>query len=210
LVKRAAEGESIQLFTGTGDTFDARVERAAKNHVGGTIISRTRHSRPLQLTLCAALIKGERFDWLVEKAVELGVSAIQPLITSRGTVKPHAGSTKVERWERIALAACKQSMNPFLPAIAIPRGFSELLADTTGCRVILRADAHSTLRQAVAGRGGEPVSVWIGPEGGFSSDEYDAARAAGCAEASLGLLTLRTETACVAALAVVRDLLHTR
>ena len=140
----------------------------------------------LDLSLYQAVPKGGRMDLVVEKATEVGATRIVPLVTERGIVLPRGG--KVERWRRVAEAAARQSLRLRVPEVAEPVHFS----------------------QAVRGVGGDgdPVSLFIGPEGGWSEDELRDAEEAGLAMAQLGPYRLRSETAGMVAVARARAALE--
>ena len=157
------------------------------------------------VTLCPALLKGERFDWLVQKATELGVAAIQPIVTARtirkiGSDDRHAR----ERWQRIATAAAEQSGRSRVPAIRGPVPLGELVhAVTVSLLVAHETVAARTLTEAISAAS-DRVAVAIGPEGGFTDDEVARLTAdAGAVPVSLGPRVLRAETAAITAVTVV-------
>jgi 16S rRNA (uracil1498-N3)-methyltransferase len=162
----------------------------------------------LDLTLFAALIKFDRFEWIVEKATELGVSRIVPVVAARtdfGLDK--AAPKRLERWNRIALEAAKQCHRVGPPEIIEPVSFSHAVSTVGGFRVFLDEDCQQpllgTLPSETSRNQGDTVSLLVGPEGGWTDAERKAAVAASFAPASLGPLVLRAETAVVAAIAVL-------
>jgi 16S rRNA (uracil1498-N3)-methyltransferase len=199
-VMRARQGDHVRVVDGKGTAYDAVVDRIAQHAAVCSIFA----SHPLQyepsriLTLAVGILKNSsRFDYLVEKGVELGVRTIVPLLTERSVPK----SARVTRWQKIAFAAMKQCGRCILPVISAATPFDDFILsvspDTEKLIPHERADAGA-LR--VIGRN---VSVCIGPEGGFSDGEIDRATAAGFRPVSLGPRRLRTETAAVVAAAIV-------
>ncbi len=151
----------------------------------------------IRLTLYLALVKGERFDWAVEKATELGVSSLVPLITSRTEVR-HPGEERRVRWQRLAVAAAAQSGRVRIPRIEPPLDFARALEEAADFeQAFLLAPGGTPLEGPWAAR----VALLIGPEGGFSGEEVVQARASGLVLAGLGPRILRVETAALAALA---------
>jgi 16S rRNA (uracil1498-N3)-methyltransferase len=200
-VMRAQVGETVRLFDGSGCEFEAQIEAVGKSKVDLFVTVRRELDRepPLQLTLAVALPKGDRQQWLVEKAVELGVARIVPLVTERGVARPVASA--LVRLRRFVIEASKQCGRNKLLEIAEPLGWRELIAKNDG---VLRLVAHpggKPLREiSPSPTGGSVKSIVaaIGSEGGFSDTEIQAATAAGWTTADLGPRILRVETACVA------------
>jgi len=207
-VMRREEGQRVVLFDGSGRDFIARIAARSRSTVELEILSSQPIDRelPCQLTLGIALPKGDRQRWLVEKATELGVSQIVPLCTDRSVAQPTPSALR--RLERTVIETSKQCGRSRLLEIAPPRQWPEFVAAADRCA--RRLIAHPT---AVPCDGsspelklpppGEQVVLAVGPEGGFSDDEFQAATAAGWETASLGARTLRTETAALALIAAV-------
>jgi 16S rRNA (uracil1498-N3)-methyltransferase len=158
---------------------------------------------PARVTLCAALIKFDRFEWIVEKATELGVERILPVETTRSEKGLFEASRKrSERWQRIARESSQQSRRARLPEVLPAARFDAALATEAGRRLFLdEAEAPPLLR--VAAPPFEDVALLLGPEGGWTERERELALAAGWRPASLGPQILRAETAAIAALAIV-------
>ena len=161
---------------------------------------------PVSITLVAALFKFDRFEWMVEKATELGVERIQPVEatrTDKGLLE--ASHKRIERWRRIAREASQQSRRVRMPEIAEARPLARALVDSSGARYFLdEADAPPLLTVLDRSQPAPAqVSLAIGPEGGWTEDERQLARKAGWLPAGLGAGILRAETAAVAALAVI-------
>ena len=161
---------------------------------------------PVRMILCAALIKFDHFEWMIEKATELGVVEIVPVVTVRGERGlDKAAHKRLERWHRIGMEASQQSRRAHLPEISGPTAWTDVLDTTANYRFALDeigtrplSLAFPALRCAT-----DSVALLIGPEGGWTDEERAGFTAAGWAAASLGPSILRAETAALAALAVV-------
>ena len=149
----------------------------------------------LHLTLAQAVPKGARFDWLVEKATEIGVSVIIPLITETSEIDP--GQGKVERWRRLSLSAMKQCCRSVWPQVGEPMLFEDLLPEVNQYEVcwIAHEGGREFGKEDETQRSINKALVMIGPEGGFSQREIEMASAAGCRILSLGPRRLRSDTA---------------
>ena len=207
-VLRLGQGDALAVFDGNGGEYAARIEEFRKGAVIVAVGERSAAAREsaLSLTLAQGVSRGERMDWVVQKATELGVSRIVPVLTERTVVKLDARQSerKVQHWQGIAVAACEQSGRDRIPAIEIPLTLAELLRETgdRATRVLLSPAAR--LRVADLARPGGGVVVLIGPEGGLAEAEQQAALAAGFVGVRLGPRVLRTETAAVAALTLLQ------
>jgi 16S rRNA (uracil1498-N3)-methyltransferase len=157
----------------------------------------------LDLSLYQAVPKGGRMDLVVEKATEVGATRIVPLVTERGIVLPRSG--KVERWRRVAEAAARQSLRLRVPEVAELVHFSQAVRRVGGDGVLLHNAPDLEPLEAVIR---DPVSLFIGPEGGWSEDELRDAEEAGLAMAQLGPYRLRSETAGMVAVARARAALE--
>ncbi len=160
-------------------------------------------SPPVLVTLCAALIKFDRFEWIVEKATEMGVGRIQPIETMRVEKGLFDASRKrAERWERIARESSQQSRRARLPEILPAIRFDAALATAAAIRIFLDEETAPPLLGVLPGTF-ETAALLLGPEGGWTDREREQAIAAGWTAASLGSQILRAETAALAALAIV-------
>ncbi len=212
-VLRLRAGDEVALFDGEGRGFAGRIAGLSGSEatiVLGAEEPRERES-PLDLALLPALSKGEKFDWVVQKATELGVREIQPLLTDRGDVRPAGdrGARKAERWRRIALEACKQSGRTRLPRIHEPRDLASALVlppGTLGVALDPEGPGEETpgLEARLGGAGG--VRLAVGPEGGWSPAERDLLRERGFLLLGLGPRVLRTETAAIVSTALFQFL----
>ncbi len=197
-VRRARPGEPVELLNGSGAVGHCR----AGDGRGSELELESVNVVPppaLRVHLLVALPKGRTFPALLQKAVELGVSEITPLVTEHAEAVPDKAGAKLERWESILVEALKQSGNPWLPVLAPPLPLATALArGPAGLRLCaaLQPDAVPlwSFLQSLPVRPAD-AQVFVGPEGDFSPAEYARMRAAGCHFVSLGPLVLRVETA---------------
>ncbi len=205
-VMRAKPGQRVTLFDGSGAEFEARLEAVGRSSVELAIMDRVEVDRELarRITLAVALPKGDRQRWLVEKATELGVSRLVPLITSRGVAQPV--ETAVARLRRAVIEASKQCGRNRLMEISQPVAFAEFVrweADGAVRWIAQPGDARGGALPARRDSQEEPenegkIVVAIGPEGGFTEEEVRLAIDAGFASVDLGPRILRVETAAIA------------
>jgi len=211
-VMRATPGAQVVLFDGSGAEFTARIERIGRAEVELAILSRRVIDRELAIdvTLGVTLPKGERQKWLVEKAVELGVKRIVPLVTARSVAKP--GRQAAARLRRTVVEASKQCGRNRLLEIAEPLLWTEFVAATGGfgCRLLAHpnppepdADAAPATDPLVEVAESAELVLAAGPEGGFTSEEVATAIDAGWRVIDLGPRMLRTETAAIVLTAMV-------
>ena len=212
-VLRVKPGEALVVFDGAGAEYAATVVRAGKRGVTVSVSERRAVSResPLAVTLAQAVSSGERMDYTIQKAVELGAAAIQPLATHRSVVRLSAerAGRRAEHWRAVAVAACEQSGRNHVPPVGevlpLDRWLASLPVVTAGeRRLLLSPRAGQRLRDL--GPPPRAVVLLSGPEGGFTAEEEAAAQRAGFQPSSLGPRVLRTETAAVAALAALQAL----
>lgn len=201
-VLRAKVGTQVVLFDGSGAEFAARVTHIGRSAVELAVLSRCPVDRelPFALTLGVALPKGDRQRWLIEKAVELGVARVVPLISARGVALPTART--VARLRRVVVETSKQCGRNRLMVLAEPATVAGYIAQTgsDGRRFILHPGSPPFSAQDDPR---SPVSLAIGPEGGFTGEELLQATSAGWRPVSLGPRTLRVETAALAMAALV-------
>lgn len=200
-VMRKKAGDDIRIVDGRGNAYDVTLTTLKKKTAVGTIHNTFRnHNEPdINVTLAVGILKNpSRFDFLVEKATELGVKEIIPLTTER-TIPSHA---KTERWQKLALAAMKQSCRSFMPLVHELTELKTLLASVPQYDVafIAHLNDHSAITQTHNVVENKRMLILVGPEGGFSDEEFDHAQTAGCIPLSLGKRRLRTETAAIVAL----------
>lgn len=203
-VLRLREGEALVLFDGTGGEWDALLVGKKKAQLGKH--NAIERESPLSITLVQGVSSGERMDYTVQKAAELGVAAIQPLLTKKGVVRLEGrrAEARVEHWRRVSIAACEQCGRNRIPEIRPLIDFSAYVFQPEGPlpRLLLSAQGKSIRRFEVQGA----ATVAAGPEAGFAAEEQAALERAGFVKASLGPRVLRTETAALAALAALSAL----
>lgn len=206
-VRRYRKGDTLEVIDGCGMAYDAQIETLSGKRVEARITARypERGESPVSLHLVAAVPKGSRFDFVVEKGTEVGVHTFRPVWTERGVARPDAGGTKTARWQRVARAACKQSGRSRLPAIESPAPLVDVaqqLAST--CDRLLVADPETDIGidQAV-GANVRSVALCIGPEGGFGAEERAMLTGLGARSFTWGERILRAETAAVVLSALV-------
>jgi 16S rRNA (uracil1498-N3)-methyltransferase len=202
-VLRLKPGDVVSVFDGAGKEFAAHVVQARREFAELELdeeITTARPESPLQITLAVALLKGEKFDLVVQKATELGVNKIVPLITRYADIKLRDQSDaakRVARWQRIALEAAKQSGRAVVPEVSLPVKFDSLL---DGSCVLFSESGGQALTRIDTGS----VTAIVGSEGGWSEEELEQARAAGAQIVTLGGRILRAETAAITAAALLQ------
>jgi 16S rRNA (uracil1498-N3)-methyltransferase len=207
-VLRMQVGRELILFNGHGGEFTAIIHEISKKYVTVSIAEHTADNResPLGLELAIGISRGERFEWVLQKATELGVTKITPLITERTEVK--TGGDRQEkmqdRWQQILISACEQCQRNLLPALSAPIQISDWLPQVNSdLRFVLH---HRDSKTLPAEQKPQSVTLLIGPEGGLSESEIAQALAKNFNALTLGPRVLRTETAPVAAISLVQYL----
>lgn len=207
-VLRLERGDPLTLFDGHGGEYGAHIEEFRKGAVIVAVGERSaidRESR-LSLTLAQGVSRGERMDWVVQKATELGVTRIVPVLTERTVVKLDSKQSerKLGHWRGIAVAACEQSGRDRVPDIAAPLDLHDFLrgTDSRATRLLLSPTGTQRVDDLQAPEG--KIVVLIGPEGGLAETEQRAALDAGFLPVRLGPRVLRTETAAIAALTLLQ------
>ena len=207
-VLRLRPGEAVTLCDGAGTDYDCTVASVEKE----TVTCRVQGSHPAvteprqQLTLCMALPKGDKMDFIVQKAVELGVHEIIPYVSQNCVSRPDKTEKKVERWRKIALEAAKQCGRGRLPevcAVVMAEQAMTRAAQSETALFFYENERETGLHDVLQHGVGSTVSLVIGPEGGFAPEEAALAAQLGLKSVSLGTRILRCETAPVAALAAV-------
>jgi len=208
-VLRLAEGDVLAVFDGRGLEYPATIERVGKSAVTLRVGEPHEVDResPLRVTLAQGISSGERMDYTVQKAVELGVAAIQPLSTERSVVRlsSERAAKRVAHWQAIAVAACEQCGRNRIPPIAPLQSLLDWLHANRHRKVAIAAPGAASSLRAFVGDA-PPAAIVIGPEGGFTEAERAEAGAAGAVAVSLGPRVLRAETAGPAALAMLAAL----
>lgn len=208
-VLRKKEGEEISFFDGRGGRYRGVLTRVDKKLgiAEGRIVERLRGSyKPFRVRLFQGLPKGSKFDFVIEKATELGADEIFPFLSKKSVVQPDEDSPKKDRWSRLAEAAAKQCDRPDVPTVHAPKKLSTLgkeLAEGTTLYFSLAHGAESIRTALSNGAKNGVLNLVIGPESGFAPEEEKWMSENGGTPVTLGQLILRTETAGLAALTIV-------
>lgn len=206
-VLRLAAGDAVQLFDGSGHEYRGELVEVGKK----TVRVELRETfagmaeSPLQVHLGQGLSRGERMDWAIQKATELGVAEISPLVSERCEVrlKDERADKRLAHWRQVAISACEQCGRSVLPVIHAPITLTDWQRDVEAdLKLVLHPVAEPLASHEKPGS----LAFLIGPEGGLSEAEVEAAKSAGFHAARLGPRVLRTETAPVVALSVAQQL----
>jgi 16S rRNA (uracil1498-N3)-methyltransferase len=209
-VLRLGNGAAVQVFDGSGCEHRAIIKKINRAEIilkiAGAVAVRPESS--LNITLLQGITRNDRMDLILQKAVELGVKAIQPLWTQR--CQTHLKGSRLEKrfkhWQGVIISACEQCGRATIPQLAAARNFSDWMSnqETSGLHLLLQPDSDTGLGRLK--RPDERIYVLIGPEGGLDADEQILAKSAGFIGICLGPRILRTETAAMAALAGMQTL----
>ncbi len=212
-VLRLAPGDPLILFNGDGCDYPAVLESVARRSVSARVTGRevVDNESPLAVHLVQGISRGERMDWVVQKAVELGVGRLSPVLTERSVVRLDADRRRrrLEHWRGVVVAACEQCGRACLPHLDFPQPLMVWLAEgaaETGGAEVLRLFLDPEGAKGLGDFSVPPTSVClvVGPEGGFSAEERSRLQKAGFEGVRMGPRILRTETAAVVALATVQ------
>jgi 16S rRNA (uracil1498-N3)-methyltransferase len=207
-VLRLRPKAALTLFNGRGGEYAASIERVRGSEVTVAVGEHNSIEResPFPLTLAQGVSRGERMDLVVQKATELGVARLVPVLTERSVVRldEEQSDRKSSHWRAIAIAACEQCGRNRLPEVALPAQLREFLrqAAVNSVRLLLSPSATQRIEDVPRPAGG--ATVLIGPEGGLSEEEQGDALAAGFTAVNLGPRVLRTETAAIASLTLLQ------
>ena len=208
-VLRMVQGQNVILFDGRGGEYNAELicvkKGAARAKVGGFVD--TERESPLKIELAIGISRGERMDWIVQKATELGVTVITPLFTERCEVKLNAErlEKKTRHWQQVAVSACEQCQRNTLPVIQPAVSLERYLSTTNeGLKLVLHH--RSSQRLDEMRNQNNHVTLLVGPEGGLSEREISLANSTGFSPLSIGPRVLRTETAPLAAISIIQSL----
>lgn len=210
-VLRMRTGDAVTVFDGRGGEYAAEIATIAKKEVTLRLgaHSPTERESPLAVTLIQGLARGDKMDYIIQKATELGVARIIPVATARGIVQldDERSDRKWQHWRAVAAAACEQCGRNRLPEIAPPCSLEQLWQSHTlpSLRLLLSPHARTGIASALIPRPTE-LAVLIGPEGGLDPEEESRAVAVGFRQTTLGPRVLRTETAGLAVLTAVQSL----
>ncbi|MEO6075580.1 MAG: 16S rRNA (uracil(1498)-N(3))-methyltransferase [Dokdonella sp.] len=211
-VLRMQISQSLTVFNGDGRDHAAEIVRIDKRGVAVRITSAgvdISSESPLRITLAQGIARGEKMDWIVQKATELGVHRIVPVITERTEVKLDAGRAqrRVAHWQAVVISACEQSGRAVVPVVAPPVKLADWcarLGDDT--RLLLSLDPQSTLAPRELDLAGLSATLIVGPEGGLAKNDLALLAQAGFRGMRLGPRILRTETAGIAAITALQTL----
>ncbi|MCI4410129.1 MAG: 16S rRNA (uracil(1498)-N(3))-methyltransferase [Thiotrichales bacterium] len=209
-VLRARDGFSISLFNGAGTLAQARLQLGKKDASVciESVVADTSMESPLHLTLAQGISRGERMDTSLQKATELGITAIQPLFTQYCEVKledQEKVAKRMAHWQQVIISACEQSGRSCVPTLHAPMSLNDWLA-TRPSGLVLHPYVTQRLNTLEADLFAQPQSLLIGPEGGLSEAEVTQATAIGMIAVQLGKRILRTETAGPAVIAALQSL----
>lgn len=214
-VLRLGVGDGVELFDGSGHLYKAVIDTMGKR-IGVRLTAEIKddsRSAGIPVTLLQAVLKAEKMDMVIQKCTELGVFQVQPCHSSRCQGRLQSGSLakKSLRWKRIALAACKQSGRNIAPVIMETVPFADAVAEAAGESegagfklMFWEEESQCSLHQIEGLEAADRITIAIGPEGGFTAEEVALAKNAGWQTVSLGNLTLRAETAALAAVSIVQ------
>ena len=207
-----APGAEIVLFDGSGMEWTVRLDGVARDHAAGRVLSseKGRGEPTVRLTLYQGVMKGNKFDWTLQKGTELGVSAFVPMQCQRSVPQPRSESQpgRVARWGKIVVEAAEQSGRAVIPDVADPVAFKEVCDALENASTLValpwEGESAKSLSAAVSeAPDSKEVALIIGPEGGLDLEEVDYALGRGLAPVSLGRRTLRAETAGIAAVSAL-------
>lgn len=205
-VLRLGDGDRLVLFNGDGCRYPARIISADKKKARVRVDDCDSQSleSPLAIHLGIALSKGDRFDWVLQKATELGVAAITPLQTQRVDVKLNRerAQKKQRHWQQVIVSACEQCGRNRLPALAEPQALSDWLTSVEAEQKWVLSPAHEGGLKP--GQSASSAALLVGPEGGFEDNEIHLALDQGFRALQLGPRILRTETAPLAAISILQ------
>lgn len=212
-VLRLRPGNEVLFFDGSGEDVRVSLDGLTEQRVTGTVVERLPGPResPTRVHLFQSVTKGERFEWLVEKATELGVAAITPLMAARAVVRTPGEGNRLDRWRRIAVEAAEQCGRSAVPRVEPPISFADAIPSAPGIVLLpyegadhLAPNIQAVLQERIDELYAEgAVSVFIGPEGGLEPSEVEHATSAGAQVVTLGDRILRSETAGLVALTLV-------
>jgi 16S rRNA (uracil1498-N3)-methyltransferase len=207
-VLRAQAGDACVLFNGDGHDYDARIVAAGKRDAEVEILAARAigNESPLRLVLLQALARGEKMDWILQKATELGVVAIVPVTSERSEIRldGERADKRIAHWRSVVVSACEQSGRATMPAVAAPASLAQAMAGlpASARRLLLDPQASQGMRKLDLAAGG--IVLAIGPEGGWSARDLAILRGNGFEGLRLGPRVLRTETAGIAAVAALQ------
>lgn len=213
-VLRLKVGDEVYVFNGEGREFQCRIEESRRDSAGLKVLREVDSARPespLQLTLAVALLKGEKFDLVVQKTTELGATRIVPMITKLADIRLRDTSDaakRVSRWQRIALEAAKQSGRAVVPTVDEPAAFDAIARSSAarGAFMFSERDGQPLLEVKETLPAVTALTAFIGSEGGWTDQELELARNSGLPIVTLGGRILRAETAAISVTSLLQHL----
>jgi 16S rRNA (uracil1498-N3)-methyltransferase len=207
-VLRLKRGDTIVLAGGGAKDFVVQLSAVSSNAVAGVITDEQPAPREpsVEVVLYQSLIRANRFDWVLEKATEIGVSRFVPVIATRVQLQLEEGAARAERWRRLIIEAAEQCERGKLPAIDPPVSFEEAVRKAPGLKLMPWEDEREArLGEHLRSLSERPrtVSIFIGPEGGYESSEVELARESGATLVTLGRQVMRAETAAIIACGII-------
>lgn len=208
-VMRVKVDDFLILFNGDGFEYRGRVSDINKKTINIEILSKEKNNNesPININLFQSISSNEKMDMVIQKATELGVNSIQPIFTSRSTVKLSLDRIKKRliHWRQVSISACGQSGRSKIPAIKSPIGFDRFVEgiSTNSLNLLLHPD-NSKESSNLPNKYSGDINIFIGPEGGFSQDEVLLLKKQNCINIQLGSRILRTETAPLAIIAILQ------
>ena len=211
-VRRFSAGDEINIFDGLGNSYKARIDNIDRTTMKGTILSSKTFVLPkIKVSLYTAIPKGERFDWLIEKAGEIGISKIVPVIYLRSVVK-ELSENKIERYKKISISASSQSWRADIMPVDNPVKFNEAAEkvsrekDTLNVLPWESEENKKILSLLNENKYVKNINIFIGPEGGFDKTEIDVALKNNFKTVTLGKNILRVETAAIVASSILTSI----
>jgi 16S rRNA (uracil1498-N3)-methyltransferase len=205
-VLRLRDGDPVTLFNGDGFDYPSRLESAGPSTIARVLMRQPAAGAEagVAITLVQALARGEKMDWIIQKATELGVARIVPVVSQRSEVRldVERAEKRVEHWRKVAIGACEQSGRARIPLIEQPKPLHAAIESIDDV-IRLALDPDGNRRVADLGEEAGSMALAIGPEGGFDPHEIAAFERAGWQRLRLGARVLRTETAGIAAIAAL-------
>ncbi len=210
-VLRARPGDQVIVLDSSGWEYQVTLTRVDAGLATGTVTGRqaSQGEPQVRVTLYLGVLKGDKLELVLQKCTELGVAAFVPVFCARSVPRDRQGQWaegRYPRWRKIIAEAAEQSRRGLLPSLEAPLEFQQACDTCQGLGLVPWEEERTTgLRAALVGwrKGGGPIGIFIGPEGGFTREEVDYARARGIVPVSLGRRILRAETASIAAVAAI-------
>lgn len=204
-VLRMKRGDLISVFDGSGNEFECELTEIERSGSLARVIKQVEPASPespLAITLAVGLLKGDKYDLVVQKSVELGVHRFYPMVTHRSEMKLSEADRKLERWRKIAFEAAKQCGRAKLMTVEEPANFSELVAaEHSGAKIMFAEQGGGKFEQLDAA---DEIFVMIGPKGGWEAAEIEAAETNGFTAVTFGGRIMRVETAAIAICAILQ------